>query len=87
MQWGKFGDVAGLVRNYGIEGAVKPLFAMCAYTGEVMSLFEVGGGQHFLYNAIDGSLFQIRSPTDLATIASTIDDEDQGLGALEIEPL
>lgn len=60
---------------------------MQAYTGEALSFFELGSGQHFLYNAIEGSLYQINSPSDLQTIVSTIDDEDRGLSALEIEAL
>jgi hypothetical protein len=86
MQWGKYGDVTELVRGYGLDGTVKPLFAMQSYTGEAMSLFELSGN-HYLYNAIDGSLYQINQPNDLETIVSIIGDENQGLAALEIEAL
>ncbi|KAM0417101.1 hypothetical protein ACHAPT_012876 [Fusarium lateritium] len=87
MMWGEFGDIADVVKSRGLDGDVKPRFAMHAYTGEPMSLFEVGDGQYFLYNAIDASLYQIKSPSDLQTIASIIDDGDKGLAALEIEEL
>jgi hypothetical protein len=59
---------------------------MKAYTGEALSLFELGGN-HYLYNAIEGSLYRIVQPNDLETIVSLIGDENQGLSALEIEPL
>lgn len=87
MQWGQYGDVAELIKGYGLNGDVKPLFAMKAYTGEALSLFELGDSQYFLYNAIEGSLYQINDPSDLQTIVSAIDDENRGLGALDIEAL
>ncbi|KAJ3519053.1 hypothetical protein NM208_g14283 [Fusarium decemcellulare] len=87
MRWGEYGDIAEEVRGRGIEGEIKPLFGMQPYTGEAMVLFQVGSDQFYLFNAIDGSLFQILSPSDLQEIASTIDNEDMGLGALEIEAL
>jgi hypothetical protein len=86
MQWGEYGDIAELVKSYGLDGTVKPLFAMKAHTGEAISLFELSGN-HYLYNAIDGSLFQITQPNDLETIVSVIGDENKGLSALEIEGL
>ncbi|KAF4960804.1 hypothetical protein FSARC_10356 [Fusarium sarcochroum] len=86
MQWAEDGDVSELVEGYGLDGNVKPLFAMQQYTGEALSLFELSG-QYYLYNAIEGSLYQINGPTDLQTIVSTIDDENKGLAALDIEAL
>ncbi|QPC60793.1 hypothetical protein HYE67_003024 [Fusarium culmorum] len=86
MQWGEFGDVSELAKGYGLDGTVKPLFAMQSYTGEAISLFELRGN-HYLYNAIEGSLYQIHQPNDLQTIASTIDDPDKGMSSLEIEAL
>lgn len=86
MLWGECGDVFELARGYGLDGTVKPLFAMQSYTGEAISLFELSGN-HYLYNAIEGSLYQIQNPTDLQTIVSTIDDPDQGMASLEIEAL
>lgn len=86
MQWGEYGDVLELVRVYGLDGTVKPLFAMQPYTGEAISLFELSGN-HYIYNGIEGSLYQIHNPTDLRTIVSTIDDPNQGMAMLEIEAL
>ncbi|XEV04799.1 hypothetical protein FSHL1_010086 [Fusarium sambucinum] len=86
MQWGEDGDVAQLTQGYGLEGTVKPLFAMQSYTGEAISLFELGSS-HYLYNAIEGSLYQIHTPNDLQSIVTTIDDPDKGMAALEIEAL
>ncbi|CAG1959057.1 unnamed protein product [Fusarium graminearum] len=86
MQWGEFGDVAELAKGYCLDGTVKPLFAMESYTGEAMSLFELSG-KHYLYNAIEGSLYQVNQPNDLQNIVSTIDDPEKGLSELEIEAL
>ncbi|KAG8670691.1 hypothetical protein FPOAC2_07461 [Fusarium poae] len=86
LQWSEGGDVPELVEGYGLEGTVKPLFAMQPYTGEAISLFELSG-THYIYNAIEGSLYEIKSPNDLHSIVKTIDDPDQGLSALEIEAL
>lgn len=85
-QWSQYGDVPELTRGSGLDGTVNPIFAMESWTGEAMSLFELSG-DHYLYNAIEGSLYKICDPTDLQTIASTIDDQDQGISALEIEAL
>ncbi|KAF5659014.1 hypothetical protein FHETE_9642 [Fusarium heterosporum] len=84
MQWGEDGDVAELANTYGIEGTVKPLFAMQSYTGEALSLFEINGS-HYLYNAIEASLYQICQPDDLKTIVTMIDES--GMNGLEIEAL
>ncbi|KAJ4202350.1 hypothetical protein NW767_006309 [Fusarium falciforme] len=84
MEWGEYGQVTELVKGYGLDGDAKPLFSMKA---EALSLFELGDGQYFLYNAIEASLCQIKSPSDLQTIALAIDDENRGLGALEIEAI
>ncbi|KAI6758138.1 hypothetical protein SNK05_010681 [Fusarium graminearum] len=86
MQWGEFGDVAELAKGYCLDGTVKPLFAMESYTGEAMSLFELSG-KHYLYNAIEGSLYQVNQPNDLQSIVSTIDDPEKCLSELEIEAL
>ncbi|KAF5238816.1 hypothetical protein FAUST_5319 [Fusarium austroamericanum] len=86
VQWDKDGDVEILVKGYGLSGTVKPLFSMQPYTGESISLLELSGS-YYLYNAIERSLCLIVEPNDLATIVSTLDDEDRGLAGLEIEPL
>ncbi|UZP40405.1 hypothetical protein NXS19_008221 [Fusarium pseudograminearum] len=84
MQWGEFGDTSEITKGYGLEGTVKPLFAMQPYTGEAISLFELSG-KHYLYNAIEGSLYQVNQPNDLQSIVSTIDDPEKGMAFLEIE--
>ncbi|RGP69894.1 hypothetical protein FLONG3_7650 [Fusarium longipes] len=86
MLWGEYGDVAEICKSYGFDGIVKPLFAMQSYTGEAISIFEVNE-KHYIYNAIEGSLYQINDPTDLQTIVNIIDDDSKGLTHLEIEPL
>ncbi|KAJ4248381.1 hypothetical protein NW762_012712 [Fusarium torreyae] len=85
MLWGSNGDVTEMIRGCGIEGEVKPLFAKEPYTGEALSLFEVEENQFFLYNAMEGSIYRIDVPDDLQAIAAIIDDENQGLAALDIE--
>ncbi|KAJ4118954.1 hypothetical protein NW768_010697 [Fusarium equiseti] len=86
LQWGDFGDVTELCKGHGLDGTVQPLFAMRSYTGEAISIFEISGN-HYLYNAIEGSLYQINGPSDLQTIVNTIDDLDQGMSGLDIEAL
>lgn len=85
MQWGPEGDVAQVAQSYGLDGEIKPLFAMQSWTGEAMSLFQVGSSEFFLYNAIDGSLYEIVQLNDLQSIVSVIGDPERGLGALDIE--
>jgi hypothetical protein len=67
---------------------LKPLYGMEPWTGEAMSLFEAGSPSSFyIYNAIDGSLFKINAPNDLATIVDHINDDGKGLGTLDIEQI
>ncbi|RGP60888.1 hypothetical protein FSPOR_10389 [Fusarium sporotrichioides] len=86
MQWGEYGDVAELAKGYGLDGTVKPLFAMQSYTGEAISLFELSG-KHYLYNAIEGALYHIQQPDDLQAIVETIDDPEKGMSGLDIDQL
>ena len=87
MQWGPSGDVFELVQGYGLEGEPQPLYATQPYTGEAMSLFQLGSSEFYFYHAIEGSLYRIVTPSNLEDIAAILDDESRGLPALEIEAL
>lgn len=86
-QWGPDGEVSQIIQQCGIEGPVKPIFAMEPWTGEAVSLFEVGEGDFLVYNPIDGSLFRISNLNTLKSIVLKIEDEDLGLSALELEQI
>lgn len=65
---------------------MKPLFAMEAWTGENLSLFEAGATtQFFIYNRIEGSLYRINAPNTLEDIVELLGDEDKGLTSLAME--
>ncbi|KAM0540970.1 hypothetical protein ACHAPJ_013433 [Fusarium lateritium] len=83
--WDPEGEIAQMVQACGFEGEVKPFLATEDYTGEALSLFEVGDSQYFIYNAIDTSLFRVDTPDDLHAIAAVIGDESQGLAALDLD--
>ncbi|CAH0034738.1 unnamed protein product [Clonostachys rhizophaga] len=85
MLWGNGGQLEDEVRGRGIEGDIRPHYGMASYTGEALYLFEVGSGQFFFFNAIDGSLLQISNQSDLKSIVDILDDPNQGLPALDIE--
>ncbi|GKU07874.1 hypothetical protein FLAG1_10722 [Fusarium langsethiae] len=85
MMWGEGGQVEEEVRGRGIHGDVRPHYGMAPYTGEALYLFEVDNSQFFFFNAIDGSMLQIRDQTDLKSIVDILDDDNQGLPALDIE--
>ncbi|KAM0186533.1 hypothetical protein ACHAPI_011662 [Fusarium lateritium] len=85
MMWAEGGQIEEEVRGRGIDGDIRPHYGMAPYTGEALYLFEVGSGRFFFYNAIDGSMLQIRDRSDLQSIVSVLDDENQGLPALDIE--
>lgn len=87
MVWGPDGEVSELTRGCDIEGPIKPVFAMEAWTGEAISLFEAGDGKFFLFNPIEGSIFQIDGLNDLESIVPIIGDEDRGLAALPISQI
>jgi hypothetical protein len=87
MLWSEGGQIEEDVRGRGIEGDIRPHYGMEAYTGEAMYLFEVGSGQFFVFNAIDGSMFQIKDQSDLQSIVSILDDENKGLSALDVEEI
>ncbi|KAF4955470.1 hypothetical protein FSARC_11837 [Fusarium sarcochroum] len=83
--WGDGGQIEDEVRGRGIDGDIRPHYGMAPYTGEALYLFEVGSGQFFLFNAIDGTMLQIRDQSDLKSIVDILDDDNQGLPALDIE--
>ncbi|CAG9983256.1 unnamed protein product [Clonostachys byssicola] len=85
MFWGDGEQLEDEVRGRGIEGDIRPHYGMAPYTGEALYLFEVGSGQFFFFNAIDGSLLRIGGHSDLKSIVDILDDPDQGLPALDIE--
>ncbi|VUC27940.1 unnamed protein product [Clonostachys rosea] len=85
MLWGQGGQLEDEVRGRGIEGDIRPHYGMAPYTGEALYLFEVGTGQFFFYNAIDGTMLRINQQSDLKSIVDILDDEHQGLPALDIE--
>ncbi|CEI62586.1 hypothetical protein FVEN_g5120 [Fusarium venenatum] len=87
MLWGQGGQVEDEVRGRGIDGDIRPHYGMAPYTGEALYLFEVGSSQFYFFNAIDGSMLQIRGQTDLRSIVGILDDENQGLPALDIEEI
>lgn len=87
MLWGQGGQMEDEVRGRGFEGDIRPHYGMAPYTGEALYLFEVGGGQFFFFNALDGSMLQVRDQSDLQSIVDTLDDENKGLPALDFEEI
>ncbi|KAH7261597.1 hypothetical protein BKA59DRAFT_539336 [Fusarium tricinctum] len=87
IMWGEGGQIEVEVRGRGVEGDIRPHYGMAPYTGEALYLFEVGSGQFFFYNAIEGSMLQIRDQSDLQSIVTILDDDNQGLSALDIEEI
>ncbi|KAF4475784.1 hypothetical protein FAGAP_12631 [Fusarium agapanthi] len=85
MLWGQGGQMEDEVRGRGIDGDMRPHYGMAPYTGEALYLFEVGIGNFFFFNAIDGSMLQVRDQSDLKSIVDILDDENRGLPALDIE--
>jgi hypothetical protein len=86
-EWGPEGNVLRMITVFGIEGEVKPLFAMDPDAGEALSLFQVGDGGFYFFNIEDSSIFKITSHSDLRSIVETIDDESKGLAGLRVEAL
>jgi hypothetical protein len=84
-EWGPEGNVLRMITVFGIEGEVKPLFAMDPDAGEALSLFQVGDGAFYFFNVEDSSIFKITSHTDLKSIVETIDGK--GLAGLRVEAL
>ncbi|KAJ5749004.1 uncharacterized protein N7511_010700 [Penicillium nucicola] len=84
-QWGPEGNVLRMITVFGIEGEVKPLFAMDPEAGEALSLFQVGDGPFYFFNIEDLSIFKITSHSDLKEIAQIIDSK--GLAGLRVEAL
>ncbi|KAF4956036.1 hypothetical protein FSARC_11688 [Fusarium sarcochroum] len=87
MMWAEGGQIEEEVRGRGLDEDIRPHYGMAPYTGEALYLFEVGSGRFFLFNAIDGSMLAINGQSDLQSIVSILDDEDQGLSALDIEEI
>ncbi|WZH44097.1 hypothetical protein QYS62_005113 [Fusarium acuminatum] len=87
MMWAQGGQIEEEVRGRGIEGDIRPHYGMAPYTGEALYLFEVGSGQFFFFNAIDGSMLQIRDQSDLQSIVTILDDDNRGIAALDIDQI
>ena len=85
MMWELGGQIEDEVRGRGLDGDIRPHYAMAPYTGEALYLFQVGSGQFFFFNVIDGSMLRILDPTELRSIVEILDDDDKGLPALDIE--
>jgi hypothetical protein len=86
MLWGQAGQMEDEVRSRGIDGDIRPHYGMAPCTGEALYLFEVGSGK-FFFNAIDGSMLQVKDQNDLKSIVDILDDENRGLPALDIEEI
>ncbi|KAF5963890.1 hypothetical protein FBULB1_13108 [Fusarium bulbicola] len=85
MLWDQGGQVENEVRSRGIDGDIRPHYGMAPYTGEALYLFEVGIGKFFFFNAIDGSMLEVRDQSGLKSIVDILEDENMGLPALDIE--
>ncbi|KAF5667492.1 hypothetical protein FDENT_12084 [Fusarium denticulatum] len=79
------GQMEDEVRGRGIDGDIRPHYGIAPWTGEELYLFEVGSGKFFVFNAIDGSMLQVRDQSDLKSIVDILDDENKGLPALDID--
>ncbi|KAJ5290904.1 hypothetical protein N7478_000155 [Penicillium angulare] len=87
LVWGSGGEIQDLLQNFGLDATeVTPLYAMEFHTGEALVMFEADS-TFYLFNRIEGSLYQIIQPNDLTTIVELIDDKNKGLRSLEIEQL
>ncbi|KAF5656779.1 hypothetical protein FHETE_10793 [Fusarium heterosporum] len=87
MMWAKGSQIEDEIHGRGFEGDIKPHFGMSPYTGETLYLFELGDGQFFVFNALDGSLLQIRDQNDLKSIVDILDDNEKGLPCLDVEEI
>jgi hypothetical protein len=76
--WGEGGKVVEVLESRGLNGDVKPLFALDAESGKPYTLFELDGTFHF-FDAGDDSLQRITYPQELGVILGTITDPDGGL--------
>ncbi|CEI60020.1 unnamed protein product [Fusarium venenatum] len=77
--WGEGGKVSEILESHGLNGDIKPLFALDVESGEPYTLFELNGTYYFI-NVADDSLERVTYPQELAEILGTITDPDAGLG-------
>jgi hypothetical protein len=78
--WGKIGCMKTFLASSGISATdMKPLFAMEAWTGSDMQLFEAGSPTEFYFhNPIDDSIHRITGLDTLEKIVDWLNDEDKG---------
>ncbi|KAF4452366.1 hypothetical protein F53441_4775 [Fusarium austroafricanum] len=76
--WGESSKVFEVLESRGLNGDVKPLFALDAESGKPYTLLELNGTFYF-FNADDDSLERITYPQELGEILGTITDPDSGL--------
>ncbi|KAM0558131.1 hypothetical protein ACHAPJ_005298 [Fusarium lateritium] len=77
--WGEGGQVSEVLESRGLNGDIKPLFALDAESGNPYTLFELSGTFYFFLSA-EVSLERITYPKGLGEILGTITDPDAGLG-------
>ncbi|KAI1098281.1 hypothetical protein F4804DRAFT_132017 [Jackrogersella minutella] len=86
-EWSEDGVVVSMLQSVAISTEVfKPLFAMEAYTGSSLALFEAGSTgstQYYFYSPIEGSLWRITKLNDLNSITKAIGDK--GAKSLDVE--
>ncbi|KAJ4258872.1 hypothetical protein NW762_007959 [Fusarium torreyae] len=79
--WGEGGKVSEVLESRGLNGDIKPLFALDAQSGNPYALFELSGTFYFI-NVPEDSLERITYPEELGEILGTITDPDAGLGEI-----
>ncbi|KAI0901548.1 hypothetical protein F4806DRAFT_443641 [Annulohypoxylon nitens] len=86
-EWSADGLIRSMLEGVSINTEVlQPLFAMEAYTGGSLTLFEAGktgSTQYYFYSPIEGSLWRITKLNDLASITEAI--KNKGAKSLDVE--
>ncbi|KAI1092452.1 hypothetical protein F5B19DRAFT_454703 [Rostrohypoxylon terebratum] len=86
-EWSADGVISSMLEEASISTEVlQPIFAMEAYTGGSLVLFEAGktgSTQYYFYSPIEGSLWRITKLSDLASITEAI--KKKGAKSLDVE--
>ncbi|KAI2465285.1 hypothetical protein F4781DRAFT_35784 [Annulohypoxylon bovei var. microspora] len=86
-EWSEDGVIVSMLESASISTEVlKPLFAMEAYTGGSLALFEAGSTgstQYYFYSPIEGSLWRITELSNLTSITEAI--KNNGAKSLKVE--
>lgn len=82
-EWASNGVGVEMAQRLGLGSPTKPIMSALPQSGEIMHLFESGSGKYYLWNPIEGGVWQVTKPASLSDIVAAIAKD--GLRSIETQ--